>query len=141
MFSYVLRRIKLTSVERGSKNLKILCSPVTDLIGHPEVLKPYRGRLYSAQDTFKRDQGRAGQNSLATAGTKFTKPGAHNKGDLCTHISISLYAQEAWRGNSLANLACLHAIYSGRSSAEAAMTMNCMTRDKMIKTDGSNNVI
>ena len=28
------------------------------------------------------DPGRAGQNSLATAGTNFTKPGAHIKGDL-----------------------------------------------------------
>ena len=31
----------------------------------------------------KKDPGRVRQNSLATAGTNFTKPGAHNKGDLC----------------------------------------------------------
>ena len=50
----------------------------------------------------------------------------------CIHVWIFLHAYEAWRGNSLANFACLLAIYSSRSSAEAAMTMNCMTRDKMI---------
>ena len=44
----------------------------------------YRGLLYSAQNMVKRDPGRARQNSLATAGTNLTKPGAHNKGDLCT---------------------------------------------------------
>ena len=31
----------------------------------------------------KKDPDRARQNSLATAGTNFTKPGALNKGDLC----------------------------------------------------------
>ena len=31
----------------------------------------------------KKDPGRARKNSLATAGTNFTKPGAQNKGDLC----------------------------------------------------------
>ena len=31
----------------------------------------------------KKDPGRARQNSLATAGTNFTKPGVQNKGDLC----------------------------------------------------------
>ena len=31
----------------------------------------------------KKDPDRARQNSLATAGTNFTKPGAQNKGDLC----------------------------------------------------------
>ena len=31
----------------------------------------------------KKDPGRARQNSVATAGTNFTKPGAQNKGDLC----------------------------------------------------------
>ena len=44
----------------------------------------YRGLLYSAQNIVKKDPGRARQNSLATAGTNFTKPGAQNKGDLCT---------------------------------------------------------
>ena len=43
----------------------------------------YRGLLYSAQNIVKKDPGRARQNSLATAGTNFTKPGAQNKGDLC----------------------------------------------------------
>ena len=42
-----------------------------------------RGLLYSVQNTFKKDPGRARQSSLATAGTNFTKPGAQNKGDLC----------------------------------------------------------
>ena len=37
-----------------------------------------------------RDQGRARQTSLATAGTNFTKPGAHNKGDLCTTFLVCL---------------------------------------------------
>ena len=32
----------------------------------------------------KKDPGRARRNSLATARTNFTKPGAQNKGDLCT---------------------------------------------------------
>ena len=32
----------------------------------------------------KKDPGRARQNSLATAGTNFTKPGAQNKGDICS---------------------------------------------------------
>jgi len=41
-----------------------------------------RSPLFCAS-TFKKDPGRAGQNSLATAGTNYTKPGAHNKGDLC----------------------------------------------------------
>ena len=36
------------------------------------------------QNIVKKDPGRARQNSLATAGTNFTKPGAQNKGDLCT---------------------------------------------------------
>ena len=39
---------------------------------------------YSAQSTFKKDPDRARQNSLATVGTNFSKPRAHNKGDLCT---------------------------------------------------------
>ena len=43
----------------------------------------YRGRLYPAQNTTKHYPGRAGQNSLATAGTNFTKPGAQHKVDLC----------------------------------------------------------
>ena len=43
----------------------------------------YRGLLYSAQNTVKKDPGRARQNNVATAGTHFTKPGAYNKGDLC----------------------------------------------------------
>ena len=42
---------------------------------------------YSAQSTFKKDPGRARQNSLATVGTNFTKPGAHNKGDFCTRFA------------------------------------------------------
>ena len=44
----------------------------------------YRGLLYSAQSAKKKDPGRARQNSLAKAGTNFTKPGAQNKGNLCS---------------------------------------------------------
>ena len=49
----------------------------------------YRGLLYSAQNISKKDPGRVKQKSLATAITNFTKPGAQNKGDLCTFISRS----------------------------------------------------
>ena len=34
----------------------------------------------------KKDPGRARQNSLATAGTNFTKPEAQKKGDLCRYL-------------------------------------------------------
>ena len=44
----------------------------------------YRGLLYSARNIVKKDPGRGRQNSLGTTGTNFTKPGAHNKGDLCS---------------------------------------------------------
>ena len=44
----------------------------------------YSGLLYSAQNIVKKDPGRAMQNSLATAQTNFTQPGAQIKGDLCT---------------------------------------------------------
>ena len=50
---------------------------------HKEVPSRYRARLYSVQNTFKKDPGRTRQNSLATAGTHFTKPGAQNKVDPC----------------------------------------------------------
>ena len=69
----------------------------------------------------KKDPGRARQNSLATAGTNFTKPGAHNKGALCIivtsplshqkvslfllplslHITLRLYQQQYWSGSYL----------------------------------------
>ena len=41
-----------------------------------------RSTLFCAS-IFKKDPGRAKQNSLAAAGTKFPKPGAHKKVDLC----------------------------------------------------------
>ena len=49
----------------------------------------------------KKDPGRARRNSLATAGTNFTKPGAHNKGDLCMFVMsdsrlCTLYAFPTW---------------------------------------------
>ena len=44
---------------------------------------PYTEVSFILLSTFKKDPGRAGQKSLATAGTNFTKPGTHNKGDLC----------------------------------------------------------
>ena len=53
----------------------------------------YRGLLYSAQSTFKKDPGRARQKSLATAGTNFTKPGAQNKGDLCIQFFFGICLQ------------------------------------------------
>ena len=42
-----------------------------------------RSTLFCA-NIVKKDPGRAKQNSLVTAHTNFTKPGAQNKGDLCT---------------------------------------------------------
>ena len=45
--------------------------------------KVQRSPLFCA-NIVKKDPGRARQNSLATAGTNFTKSGAQNKGDLCT---------------------------------------------------------
>ena len=38
----------------------------------------------------KKDPGRTRQSSLATAGTNFTKPGAQNKGDLCTFMASTI---------------------------------------------------
>ena len=46
-------------------------------------MEVYRAQLYSAQSTFKKNPGSAGQKSLATARTNFTKPGAQNKSDPC----------------------------------------------------------
>ena len=43
----------------------------------------YRGQLYSAQSIVKKDPGRTRKNSLAIAGTNFTKPGAHDNVALC----------------------------------------------------------
>ena len=43
----------------------------------------------------KKDPGRARQNSLATAGTNFTKPGAHNRGDHRTVFSEEKNSEEA----------------------------------------------
>ena len=44
-----------------------------------------RSPLFCA-NIVKKDPGIARQKSLATARTNFTKPGAHNKGDLCTYV-------------------------------------------------------
>ena len=52
------------------------------LILSNETIQLQRFPLFCA-NIFKKDPGRAKQNSLATAGTNFTKPGAQNKGDLC----------------------------------------------------------
>ena len=57
-------------------------------LGFDKGVIQYRGLLYSAQNIVKKEPGRACQNSLATAGTNFTKPGAQNKGDLCTTIYL-----------------------------------------------------
>ena len=58
------------------------------------LFSPYRGLLYCAQNIVKKDPGRAWQNSLATAGTNFTKPGAQNKGDLCIFMLIELFEHD-----------------------------------------------
>ena len=42
-------------------------------------IRLYRGLLYSAQNIVKKDSGRVRQNSVNTAGTNFTKPGAQHK--------------------------------------------------------------
>ena len=55
----------------------------------------YRAQLYSAPSTLKKDPGRARQKSLATAGTNFTKPGAHNKGDLCKWANLETIPSKA----------------------------------------------
>ena len=52
-------------------------------------LKVQRSPLFCA-NIVKKDPGRARQNSLATAGTNFTKPGAQNKGDLCSCIRFTI---------------------------------------------------
>ena len=42
------------------------------------------------------------QNGLATAGTNFTEPGAHNKGDLCRRVLVSSdYDADFSRANGL----------------------------------------
>ena len=57
-------------------------------LGIAEVI--YRGPLHSAQNIVKKDPGRARHNSLVTAGTNFTKPGAQNKIDLCSVLRCRL---------------------------------------------------
>ena len=49
--------------------------------GEPATIQ--RSPLFCA-NIVKKDPGRASQNSLATAGTNFIKPGALNKVDPCT---------------------------------------------------------
>ena len=46
------------------------------------------------QSIVKKDPGMTLQDSLATAGTNFTKPGAHNKGDLCTVEARIMYMSQ-----------------------------------------------
>ena len=53
----------------------------------PPIVLKYRGLLYSAQTYLRRTQAGPGRNILATAGTNLTKPGAHNKVDLCNNPS------------------------------------------------------
>ena len=57
----------------------------------------YRARLNSAHSTFKKDPGRVRQNSLATTGTNFTKPGAQNKVYPC--ITGIFYPTVAWQSS------------------------------------------
>ena len=49
-----------------------------------------RSTLFCA-NIVKKDPGRARQNSIATAGTNFTKPGAQNKVDLCQALDYSTF--------------------------------------------------
>ena len=58
---------------------------VTFLASSSFLMYIQRSPLFCAS-IFKKDPGRARQNSLATAGTNFTKPGVHNKGDLCMSL-------------------------------------------------------
>ena len=76
---------------RKSKNSSTLShcaifSVTASCIAYPRVwsLVLYRGLLYSARNIVKQDPGRARQKSLYTAIANFTKPGAQNKGDLCS---------------------------------------------------------
>ena len=62
--------------------------PVISLFGDILVFHIQRSPLFCG-NIVKKDPGRAGQNSLATAGTNFTKPGVHNKGDL--QLSVCKY--------------------------------------------------
>ena len=55
-----------------------------------------RSPLFCA-NIVKKDPGIARQKSLATARTNFTKPGAHNKGDLCRYTEIfGMIVQLTW---------------------------------------------
>ena len=61
------------------------CTSLTDFVfaGFMQKASELQGSPLLCANIVKKDPGRAGQKSLATAETNFTKPGAHNKGDLC----------------------------------------------------------
>ena len=67
------------SVVHGYSQCSASPSSQGNLVSHLS----YTDRLYSAQSIFKKGPSRTRQNSQATAGTKFTKPGAHSRVDVC----------------------------------------------------------
>ena len=85
----------------------------------PLILSPtqvQRSPLFCAKRD-KRYLGRARQNSLATAGTNFTKPGAHNKGDLCTIRLLLPHGQPtlSWPMDQMPDPAsCVRGMYKWR---------------------------
>ena len=78
----------------GKINMKLHCEEIPSNPSKKGWERTERGLLYSTQNIVKKDPGRARQNSLATARANFTKPGAHNKGDLC--IPLTLFDVLGW---------------------------------------------
>ena len=61
--------------------------PISRTLNHCMMVQRYCSS--TEVSLVKKDPGRAKQNSLATAGTNFTKPGgAQNKVDLCTGVNF-----------------------------------------------------
>ena len=60
----------------------------------PTRFYPIPCKCTEVANIVKKDPGRARQSSLVTAGTNFTKPGAQNKGDLCTARVNSRHLKE-----------------------------------------------
>ena len=65
-------------------SLPLLQVPGDRIKSNPDI---QRSPLFCA-NIVKKDPGRARQSSVAAAGANFTKPGAHNKGDLCTGLKV-----------------------------------------------------
>ena len=73
--SYIISNLPKVATWR-SKGFRI-----RPLIAEKTTKLLFRGTF--GHGVVKKDPGRASRNSLSTAGTNFTKPGAQNKGDLC----------------------------------------------------------